>query len=170
MSGLEVIEMETPTFQFALRADLENDKRFLPTRMEPYATGYDIRACQVDRKDITLRAGQFFRIPCGFRAFPPEGWWFELHPRSSSFAKKSMHCLIGIIDEHYANELMICGQYIPDVNALGRDLVIKYGDPVGQIIPKKRIEMNVVEITNTVFEDMCSKRKSFRTGGIGSTG
>lgn len=162
--------METPAFQFALRADLEDDKRFLPMRGEPFATGWDVRACQKDRKDVVLRAGQFFRIPLGFRALPPDGWWFELHPRSSSFAKKSMHCLIGIIDEHFANELMCCGQYIPDVNALGRDLVIKFGDAIGQIIPRKRVNMNVVEITNEEYDDQCTQRKSFRTGGIGSTG
>ena len=162
--------MEMPAFQFALRADLENDKRFLPVRAESVATGWDVRACQQDRKDIVLRAGQYFRIPLGFRAFPPYGWWFQLHPRSSSLAKKSMHCLIGVIDEHYANEVMVCGQYIPDVNALGRDLTVKFGDAIGQIIPVKRAEMEVIEITNEEYDRQCLSRKSFRIGGIGSTG
>lgn len=159
----------TPIYKFALREDLKNNKIFLPTKGEPAATGYDVRAAQEDKKDIILRAGQYFKIPLGFRTFSPEGWWFQLHPRSSSFAKKSMHNLIGIIDEHYSNELIFAGQYLPDINSLSNDLVIKFGDAIGQIFPVRRIDMNVLEVENEEYDNLCKNRSSIRAGGFGST-
>jgi dUTPase len=158
-----------PEFKFALREDIRDDKRFLPTRGEPFATGYDVRACPEDRKDIILRPGQYFKIPLGIKSFCPEGWYYQLHPRSSSFAKKHMHNLIGIIDEHYSLELLFAGQYVPDINAMGKDLVIKFGDAVGQIVPAKRIDVIIKEISNKEYDDLCRKRISIRTGGFGST-
>lgn len=161
--------IEIPTFFFALREDLVDEKKFLPTRAEPFATGWDVRAAQPDKKDIVLRAGQYFKIPLGFRALPHEGWWFQLHPRSSSFAKKYMHNLIGTIDEHYANEVLVAGQYIPDINSLGKDLVIKFGDAIGQIIPVRRIEMLVNNISNEEYDNLHNQRNAVRDGGFGST-
>src|SRR5208282_6947438 len=108
----------TPIFRFAIREDLSD--QFLPTKAEPYATGWDVRGAMHDKQNIVIRPGQYFKIPLGFRVLPPEGWWIELHPRSSSFAKKHMHNLIGIIDEHYPDEVLFAGQYIPDINSMGQ--------------------------------------------------
>lgn len=159
-----------PVFKFALREDLQNDKRFLPTRAEPFATGYDVRAATKDKKDLALRAGQYFKIPLGFRSFCPEGWYYQLHPRSSSFVKKSMHNLVGIIDETFPLECHLVGQYIPDLGLLGTDLVIKFGDPIGQIIPVKRIDAIIEDISNNDMNKLYEMRNAPRTGGIGSTG
>jgi len=153
-----------PVFKFATVRDVSLDKiSFIPTRGEPAATGYDVRSAV----SITLKPGQYFKIPLGIRCFPPKGWWFQLHPRSSSFVKKHMHCLIGVIDEHYPNELVFAGQYLPEDNE--KELVINFGDPVGQIIPVERVDAEMVEISNIDFDDLLSKRESKRTGGFGST-
>ena len=40
------------------------------------------------------------------------------------------------------------------------DLIIKFGDSVGQILPVKRIEMIVQEISNDEFEDLNKKRNA----------
>jgi len=104
-----------PEFKFAVREDLKDTgDLFVPTKGEPYASGYDVRAAPLDRKDILIYPKQFFKIPLGFRTLPEKGWWFQLHPRSSSFTKKYMHNLIGIIDEHYSNELIFAGQFLPE--------------------------------------------------------
>jgi dUTPase len=163
-----MLEKELPRFLFALREDLKEDKRFLPSQTELTDTGYDVRAAQSDKKDIILRAGQYFKIPLGFRSFCPEGWYYQLHPRSSSFVKKSMHNLIGIIDETFTLETVFAGQYLPDLNSLGHDLVIKFGDRIGQIIPVKRQHMNVQNISNEEYEELVAKRGA--RGGFGSTG
>lgn len=160
-----------PTYKFALRADLQNNLTFLPKQGEPLATGWDVRAAPHDGKPITLRAGQYFKIPLGFRAFCPSGWWFKLEPRSSTFAKKHVHALCGIIDETYENELVFAGQYIPDITQFATDLVVNPGDAIGQIIPFKRQLMVVEHVSNDDFDQLCKARNGQRgTGGFGSTG
>lgn len=167
---IEIISKEEPIFQFALREDLKDDERFLPTKAEPEATGYDCRAAQEDRKDIVLRAGQYCKIPLGFRCFCPDGWWYILHPRSSMFAKKYMHNLIGIIDETWEGFTQFAGQYVPDISSLGKDLTIKFGDPIAQIIPYKKEKMIISQINNKELDDLFKQRNAIRkSGGFGST-
>jgi dUTP pyrophosphatase len=162
---------ETPIFKFAIcdyvgPLDL-TQKHFLPTKAHREDSGWDVRSS----KSISLRAGQYARIPLGFRMFAPAGWWLELRPRSSSFAKKQLHCLYGVIDNHYENELMFACQYIPDVSALGNDLVIEFGEAIGQIIPIRRQEMLVENISNEEFARLTDERKGSRgIGGFGSSG
>lgn len=161
---------ELPKFRFALREDLINNKEFLPTRAEPFATGWDVRAAMADRQPLIIKPGEYFKIPLGFRAMPQVGWWFQLNPRSSSFAKKHMHNLIGIIDEHYSHEVLFAGQYLPELNVNSADnLVVHFGDAIGQIIPIKRIEMTITEINNEEYDDLCKQRMALRSGGFGST-
>lgn len=162
--------IKLPKFSFALRADLTEDRRFLPTKAEPLSTGYDCRAAQIDQKDIILRPGQYIKIPLGFRSFCPQGWWYELVPRSSSFVKKSLHALYGIIDESWEGETTFVAQYIPDINSLMQDLTIKFGDAVAQLIPKKLHDIEMGEISNEEIDVLYAKRKGSRgEGGFGST-
>lgn len=157
--------MEIPAFKCNLIDGL--DEKFLPSKAYATDTGWDVRS----RVSLCLRAGQYAKIPLGFRMFAPPGWWLELRPRSSSFAKKQMHCLYGVIDEGYENELILACDYIPDISAMGKDLRIEAGEAIGQIIPVKRQEMKVEMITNEEYEAYCQTRKTSRgTGGFGSTG
>jgi dUTPase len=160
---------EAPGFIFALREDLKEDKRFLPERAEPLATGYDCRAAQQDRKDIVVSPGEMVKIPLGFRAFCPPGWWYLLHPRSSFFVKKNMHTLTGIIDEAFPLETCLVAQYLPDTKGVTQNLVIKFGDAIGQIIPVRREDMYRIEVSNEDMDKLYANRGAIRTGGIGST-
>lgn len=157
-----------PTFLFALREDLElaGEARFLPTQAEPKATGYDVRsAC-----DMVIKPGEYFKIPLGFRSYCPTGWYYQLHPRSSSFTKKSMHNLIGIIDESWEGETLFAGQYILDKCSMGKDLVVKFGDPIGQIIPIRRERVKMKLVPNEELNELFKKRNGQRKdGGFGST-
>lgn len=161
--------MEQPIFKFALVERVANDKRFLPVRAEAKATGWDVRACMADKKPLIIRPGQHVKIPLGYRCFIPEGWWYEIKPRSSSFAKKHLHCLYGTVDEHFANEAVLACQYIPDLSSMGKDLKIEFGEAIAQIIPIKRREMVVEEVTNEEIEALYKNRPTERTGGFGST-
>ncbi len=156
-----------PIFKFALREDLKDEKQFLPTRAEPCATGYDCRAALHNKISLILSPGDYFKIPLGFRAFCPPGWYYQLHPRSSSFIKKYMHNLIGIIDETFPLETLFVGKYLPPNN---EKLIINWGDPIAQIIPLKRIDMESIEISNEEYDFNVKERNSPRTGGFGSTG
>jgi dUTP pyrophosphatase len=160
--------MEIPVFKFAIKKDL-NAQQFCPKRGTELATGWDVRAA-VDIA-LTLRPGQYAKIPLGFRVLAPEGWWLELRPRSSTFAKKQLHCLYGVIDEDYEGECLFACQYIPDSTSLNYELNIAEGEALGQIIPIRRQEMKVEIVTNEEYEKLTKERNASRgAGGFGSTG
>lgn len=95
-------EIEIPVYKFAVIKELEGTeeaKIFLPKKGEPNATGWDVRYCSPDKKEIRLRPGQKALLSLGIRGFCSEGWWYQLSPRSSTFHKKALHCLYGTIDE-----------------------------------------------------------------------
>lgn len=161
--------MEKPVFKFALMDRVKDDVRFLPKQAEPKATGYDVRACMANQKSLVLRPGQYAKIPLGVRAFIPENYWYEIKPRSSSFAKKFLHSLYGTVDEHFGQEAVFACQYIPDINSMGKDLVIEYGEAIAQIIPRLRQEMVVEQIDNDELERLYKERPTERIGGFGST-
>jgi dUTPase len=172
--------MEIPIFKFAIREDLKDTGNlFLPIRGDEKATGWDVRAAFTDRKDLIIHNGDHARIPLGFRTFVPAGWWFELKPRSSTFAKKYLHSLYGTIDETYEGELVFACQYLPKLEFgfeqgityfKSNHLKIAFGEAIGQIIPVRRQEMVVEGISNEEFETLCQERKGTRgAGGFGST-
>jgi len=176
--------METPTFSFALREDLKDKTEYLPSKTEPLATGWDVR-CAEDSDQIIF-PNYYIKIRLGFRVFAPHGWWLELRPRSSSFAKKSLHALYGVIDEAYENEVIFAAQYIPADEEIINDisynkhirndfrpntLRIKPGERIGQILPVRRQEMQVNHLSNEEFDNLCKQRNAQRgTGGFGSSG
>lgn len=162
--------VDIPTFQFALREDLKEEKQFLPTRAEPLASGWDVRCAFLDRKSLVLRAGAYTKIPLGFRAFCPDGWWYELKPRSSTFGKKHLNCLYGTVDQSFEGELVLSAQYLPDISFLTKDLTLEFGEAIGQIVPVRRKEMLVKEISNEEYDKLCMNRGATRgAGGFGST-
>jgi dUTPase len=157
--------LKLPEYKFNLVNDLSDN--FLPTRSDPDATGWDVRS----RIDIAINPFEYFKIPLGFRAFPPKGWWFSLHPRSSTVAKKHCHVLIGTIDETYPEELIFAGQYIPSEDRqCAKYLKIEAGERIAQIIPIRREEMLVKKISNDEFDLLCKNRAAERTSGFGSSG
>jgi dUTPase len=158
-----------PQYKFALREDLQSNKEFLPTRANDTDTGYDVRFAPEDRQPIFIKAFEYFKLPLGFRSYCPPGWYYQLHPRSSSFVKKYMHNLIGIIDESWEGSTLFAGQFIP---ASKSDILkIEFGEKIGQIIPIERSIVDLKEISNKEYDDLCGKRNSDRkSGGFGSTG
>jgi deoxyuridine 5'-triphosphate nucleotidohydrolase len=166
----------SPVFSFAIRQDLVsgtvgNGSLFVPARGTDRSSGWDVRAALHEAKDLVVRAGTHIKIPLGFRVLAPEGWWLELRPRSSTFAKKQLHALYGVIDEDYEGECMFACQYLPDMRGLGNDLTIKFGEAIGQLIPVRRQEMVVREVTNADYDAACKARDANRgAGGFGSTG
>lgn len=183
--------MSDPKFKFALREDLKDEKQFLPFRAEPKSSGWDVRAAMPDRKYLVIHPFEHIKIPLGFRGFCPEGWWYQLKPRSSSFAKKNLHALYGTVDETYEGELIFACQYIPSLFYMvdihddnhymeaaqnwstycrENKLQIDFGDAIGQIIPVRREEMIVEEISNGDYAAECLARSGARgDGGFGST-
>lgn len=181
---IDKVVNEKQTYYFALREDLKDDSRFIPTRATDKATGWDVRAALKEEK-LVLRPFEVAKIPLGIRGFCPEGWWYKLVPRSSTFGKKNLHCLYGTIDEDYEGELIFACQYIPAFpkydghlahqNVLTyfteNTLQIDFADALGQIIPEKRQNAEVVQTTNEELDALFASRNGKRgAGGFGSTG
>jgi dUTPase len=231
-----------PQFKFALREDLKDNKEFLPSRAEPLASGWDVKAAwnenDVDYNIITqdanigfdyklhqvfdskssgikylcekevpsvkskkikgilgkpkivsayIPAGEYIKIPTGFKILAPEGWWVELKPRSSTFAKKFCHSLYGTIDNGFYNELLFAIQYLPEENLYDHNhnlelitkddyygnttqeltqtplekqyLKIDQGEAIAQIIPVRLQNMEVLEISNEEFDAQTTLQK-----------
>jgi dUTPase len=162
--------MSKPIFKFALRQDLLDKKEFLPSRGTPQSTGWDVKAAPTDHKDIVIKAGEYKLIPLGLRAMPPDGWWYQLVPRSSTFAKKHLHCLYGTIDNDFENQLHMAVMYFPPVGSLSSSLTIKFGEAIGQIIPVELKVMEVEESSNEELDAAFTERGGIRKlGGFGST-
>jgi dUTPase len=154
-----------PIFRFAVREGL--DSKFVPSISDPDASGWDVRCAEPDGVKFH-HAFQHEKIRLGIRMFAPKGWWLELRPRSSTHAKKHLHCLYGVIDETYENELMFSCQFIPP--AMRSTLEISFGERIGQLIPIRKQIMVATEISNEEFDKLCEKRGGQRgTGGFGST-
>lgn len=161
---------EKPIFKFAIRPDLKDaTQTFVPTKAEPKATGWDVRAAFHDRQELVVKPGHYIKIPLGFRAFCPDGWWISLNPRSSTFYKKHLHCLVGTIDEQFPQEVCLVGQYIPDSKNINEVLSIKFCEPIGQIIPIKTIDMEVQIVSYDEYDELNKIRNGVRIGGFGST-
>jgi dUTPase len=167
-----------------LNDENKNIYGFLPEKAENLSTGYDVRNAG---PDIELYPFEKALIPLGFRSITPEGYYFELYPRSSTFHKKSIHSLYGVIDESYENYWYFSCQYIPEsyfseifrknkgefacVGWEFKPIKIFHGDRIAQIILRKRHEMTPKEITNEEFEKVVKERGGKRgLGGFGSTG
>jgi dUTPase len=180
------MEKTIPTYKFAVRDDLLNESiSFLPEKGTELSSGWDVKAAPLNHMDIIINPYEYIKISLGFRTICPDGWWLELRPRSSSFTKKSLHFLYGVIDEDYEGDMIFAAQYIPQY--LYRDsnhsyngifapfqeaniLKIKFGESIGQLIPVKRQDMIVSNISNDEFNKLSSIRKSNRgSGGFGST-
>jgi len=166
-----------PTFKFALM----DDAQFLPSREHDTDTGWDVRAAE----EFTLKPFDHALIPLGFQMLVPQGWWLELRPRSSSHAKKNLHCLYGVIDEGYREQCYLSAQYIPPMHLISvppdnylkmeygyniPELVIERGERIGQVIPVRRQEMIVEEVSGAEFRRLSKERAGNRGGGLGSTG
>lgn len=190
------VHKEVPIFKFAIREDLiDTGNQFIPTRATNKSTGWDVKAAFEDRKSYEVSVGEYIKIPLGFRTCTPNGWWYELKPRSSSFVKKNLHSLYGTIDEDYYGQLIFACQYLPPFcfineqiygpsSSVKREmfgpikieieklkLTIEFGEAIGQIIPVKRQEMVIETITNQEYDTLCNNKNSTRgAGGFGSTG
>jgi dUTP pyrophosphatase len=161
------MEDEIPKFLFAINEGFSDI--YLPTRGTDRSTGWDVRSTD----QLIIRPEEYVKIPLGFRIFCPAGWWMELRPRSSTFAKKSLHALYGVIDEDYEGQCVFAAQYLPKgwMGESSFDLEIQEGEAIGQIIPVKRQEMIVERVSNEEYEKICKNRSANRgSGGFGSTG
>jgi dUTP pyrophosphatase len=114
----------------------------------------------VDLDTYTLKSLERIGCPLGFSTAIPEGYYFKVVPRSGLALWDGLSIVNspGTIDAGYRNEWMVIV-----VNLSNREVVLKKGDRICQIILSKMYDYKFVE-TNELPESERGK------GGFGSTG
>lgn len=131
----------------------------LPERKTKFSAGYDVEAAE----DVVIPAYKFGTkptlIPTGLKAYCAEDEYYMLVNRSSGPKKGFvMANSIGIVDSDYYNNESNEGHfYFQYFNFSDKDLEVKKGDVIGQVIFQKYL---------TVDDD---KAEGVRAGGFGST-
>ena len=108
-----------PEFFFT---SFREDDTYIPSKAHENDTGWDVKACE----DYVIKPFETAKIRLGIRCFAPEGWWLELRPRSSTMAKKNLHCLYGVIDSGYEGEIILAATWIPPMNCTHINDVYNY--------------------------------------------
>lgn len=178
-----------PEFKFAVVDGLDNT--FLPEKGSSNAAGWDVKIAE----DVELKYGETKLISLGIRCFCPPGYWLEVRPRSSSFLKKNLSFLYGVVDEDYEGIIKVAAQYTPFIDFENADevLYINYGnsmykfankiiqffslfvknnslkltkgEKIAQLIPHKVNQISVEGISNKEYAKLCQERGMARGEG-----
>lgn len=163
-----------PTFKFAVQEDLiSSGIDFVPKPATESDSGWDCRCAE--KEGLIIKPFQSVLINLGVRAICPEGYWLRIVPRSSAYIKKHLHCLIGTIDQDYRKNLMFAATCLPVYDTANdclsnENIFIEFGERIAQIIPYKRNNMNISEVSNWEFDKHCELNPVQRNGGMGSSG
>ena len=156
----------TPRFYFSKTT--ENSDALIPTQANATDTGYDVALFYPESEGVpfVVLPKSFTLLPLGVKVICPDGWWLQLNPRSSTFFKKHLISLVGVIDNGYENEIKLA-VYNPGDAAV----FLSHNDRIGQLIPMRLEKMDVAEVNAEDFAILSAARKSSRgTGGFGSSG
>lgn len=75
---------------------------------KPGDVGYDLKAwVEEDNGTFIVNPQKMINIRTGVYIKLPEGYWGDIRPRSSTFAKRKLFVMGGTIDEGYTGELSV---------------------------------------------------------------
>lgn len=150
----------------------ENAK--LPQRSRPQDVGYDLCALTVNRATQAHPGTHTFLVDFGISIEPPDGYYFELIPRSSlAWSGFILPNSIGVIDPNYRGSLMMPLIYIGqrsiydenathEIDQLAQLLV---GKRLAQLVLRPHLSCDFVEVQRHALSG--SERGE---GGFGSSG
>ena len=147
----------------------------MPEKKSSGAAAWDCFA----REDTIVKAAPVL-IGLGFMAEPPEGYYLEIVPRSSTGLKTNLRQpnSIGVIDSDYRGEVKAMYESkieerkvahsgtvfsTPVYKCVGTATSIKAGDRIAQMILRKKYDADLVQV-----EELSETERG--TGGFGSTG
>ena len=128
----------------------------MPIMATPGAAGYDLCAS----KAVTIKSGEFEKVPTGIRISMPMGLEAQVRPRSGLAAKNGVTVLNapGTIDSDYRGEICVIL-----INHGKEDFVIEPGMRIAQLV--------FSQVTKVNFKQVDSLDETSRgEGGFGSTG
>jgi dUTP pyrophosphatase len=122
---------------------LPNAVTALPSYQTAGAAGMDLPAAVAE--PVTLQAGEYRLIPCGFAVALPEGYEAQVRPRSGLASKFGVTVLNapGTIDADYRGEVCVLL-----INHGKQAFTVKPGERIAQLVigPVSRIVWQEVEI------------------------
>ena len=127
----------------------------LPTRGYSDDAGFDLYTSQAMEVD----PGKWVDVPCGIAVEAPPGVWFRIIGRSSTFRRRRLLVLEGVIDHGYRGEL-----FVGLTNLGEKPAFIDVGERLAQMIPHYNFPYVIAEFVEELAEHP-------RGGnGFGSTG
>lgn len=130
----------------------------LPRFMSQMAAGMDISAAIPD--PLTINTGEIVLVPTGFAVALPEGYEFQIRPRSGLAIKKGLTVINapGTIDADYRGEVRV------GLINLGKEPVeIQPGERIAQMVLSRVWQVEWEEV-----EELSATRRG--EGGFGHTG
>jgi dUTP pyrophosphatase len=122
-----------------------------PKQQHPGDAGYDLYSIE----DVIVTKPTIVNV--GIQIALPEGYYAEIHTRSSQ-GLRGIRNHLGIIDEGYRGEI---GPIL--IPFEGKEVVIKKGDKIAQLLLRKRHEIEFFEVLNLPISKRDKK-------GFGSSG
>ena len=102
----------------------------LPTKSFADDAGYDLYCAE----SVVIPPGEFRDISIGIAVEPPPGVWYRIVGRSSTFRKRGLLVIEGIIDQGYRGELFVAVTNLGD-----EDAHVVSGERLAQMIPHKTL-------------------------------
>lgn len=139
----------------------------MPEKKSSGAAAWDCFA----REDVIVREAPVL-VGLGFMAEPPEGYYLEIVPRSSTGLKTPLRQpnSVGIIDADYRGEVKAMYEvpvglrdFSIGVQISVREFVIQSGDRIAQMILRKMEDADLVEV-----DELSETERGVK--GFGSTG
>lgn len=130
----------------------------LPRYMSSHAAGMDL--CAAVESEMVIPPGEWKLVPTGIAIALPDGYEAQVRPRSGLALKQGVSVLNtpGTIDADYRGEVGVIL-----MNHSKKDLVIKRGDRIAQMIINEVVRIN--------FDEVLELSESMRgEGGFGHTG
>ncbi len=125
-----------------------------PSQAYPGDAGWDLAINQ----EVRIRAGEWEDVPTGISMQLPEETYARIVGRSSTWRKRGLMVIEGIIDAGFRGELLVCLY-----NPTSRPAVVHPGDRVAQVI--------VHQIERAAWLRVEKLEESHRgTAGFGSSG
>lgn len=128
----------------------------MPEMATAGAAGYDLYAS----KAVTIKAGEYEKVPTGIRISMPVGFEAQIRPRSGLAAKHGVTVLNapGTIDSDYRGEICVIL-----INHGKKDFEIEKGMRIAQMVFSKVIQVSFKQV-----EQLDETNRG--EGGFGSTG
>lgn len=116
--------------------------------------GFDLYTCE----DVVIPAGEWRDLPVGIQIQPPEGYWVRLVGRSSTFRRRGLSVIEGVVDNGYRGDI-----YFGVWNPHDTPITVVAGERIAQAILHPIIHFPWVEVQQLDESDR-------QGAGFGSTG